>query len=171
MWDLKTLSKEDLIKQVQLTAELAVALDGLWFLAAEDALGFNRALDMDRDIWKRYAVTLVKRARKYYDLTGQGLETIKKIIAIDPLWQTMVLEYTEDTPNRLVFQVRGCPALQAMERMGRETYTCEPVETAYLTALAQALSPLARVVALKLPPRKSEDEICCSWAFSLEGTP
>ena len=39
-----------------------------------------------------------------------------------------------------------------MEKMGREQLTCEPVEGAYLEALAAAVDPAIKVQALKLPP-------------------
>ena len=47
---IEDLSREDLIKRLRLASELASAVDGLWFLAAEEAEGFDLhivALDGD----------------------------------------------------------------------------------------------------------------------------
>ncbi len=166
---LEDLSKEELIKKIKLTGELALAVDGLWFLAAEKAHGYDKALDMDIEVWKNYASVSTKRIRKFFNISSNGLAAVKDIISHDFLWLSIETEYLEDTPERLVFQVRNCPALEAMERIGRELLTCEPVEGAYLTRLAEVIDPKIRVKPLKLPPRESPDEICCKWLFSLEG--
>ncbi len=162
------LSREELEKRIRLLSELAIALDGLWFLAAEEAEGYDKALEMDVKVWKRYASLSVKRIRRYFDVRSTGLEAIKEFIAYDPFWFTIGFETVEDGPDRLVFQVRNCPSLEAMERMGRERLTCEAVELPYMENLAAAVDPRVKVRALKLPPRKSPDEIACKWLFYLD---
>ena len=165
MQNLDILSREELVKYLRFVSGLAMAVDGLWFMAAEKATGFDRALAMDVNVWKWYAPLLVKRLRKNFSLNGTGLEALKEILRHDPMWWSVDVRITEDTPGRFVFEVRNCPALTAMEKMKREKLTCEPVEGAYLEALASAVDPGIRVLALKLPPRHSPDEICCRWAF------
>jgi hypothetical protein len=165
---LEDLSKEELIKRVRLSADISLALDGLWFLAAENTNGYDKALEMDIDVWERYVPVAVKRIKKHFDLPSTGLQGIKDIVKYDPLWIGLDMEFLEDAPERLVFQVNRCPALEAMERIGRELLTCQPVEGAYLSKLAETMDPRIKVEPLKLPPRESPDEICCQWLFSLE---
>jgi len=165
---IEDLSREELIKRLRLACELASAVDGLWFLAAEQAEGFDKALAMDVQVWERYASLCIKRIRKYYPIGSNGLDAFKEIMRIDPLWLHVEFELIGESKDRLTFQVNKCPFLEAMERMGRPVLTCEPVETAYLTAMAQALDPRIRVQPIKLPPRKSKDEICCQWLLSLD---
>ena len=162
------LSREELIKRAQLTSEMALVVDGLWFLAAEKATGFESALDMDIDVWKRYVHVSAKRIRKYFDLELTGLEGIKEFMKYDPMWDAIAFELIDDSPHQLIFQVRSCQSLEAMEKMGRELLTCEAVEGAYLEELARIVDPRIRVQPLKLPPRASPDEICCQWVFTLE---
>ncbi len=165
---IEALSREDLLKRIMLMADLAMAVDGLWFLAVEKADGFDKALAMDVEVWERYARLSVKRIKKHFPIASDPLEAIKDVISYDPLWYWMDFEFVEDDPRRLVFRVNTCPALEAMERMGREVLTCEPVEGAYLAALAETVDRRIRVKPLKLPPRKSPDEVCCSWMLSLQ---
>jgi hypothetical protein len=165
MRNIEELSREDLIQYLRFLSELTMAVDGLWFLAAEKATDFDRALEMDVNVWTGYASLLVKRIRKTFSVDGTGLEALKQIMRHDPTWWTAAVALTEDTPQRLVFEVRDCPALVAMEKMKRGQLTCERVERAYFEALAQAVAPEIKVQALKLPPRNSPTEICCRWAF------
>jgi len=165
MQNIQDLSREDLIKHLEFLSGLTMAVDGFWFVAAEKATDFDRALEMDVNVWTWYASLLVRRIRKNFSVDGAGLEALKQIISHDPMWWTVDLALTEDTPERLTFEVRNCPALAAMEKMERKRLTCDPVERAYLEALAAAVDPNIKVQALKLPPRKSPSEICCRWAF------
>ncbi len=165
MQNLDNLSHDQLVKYAKFLSSLAFAVDGLWFMAAEKATNFDEALAMDINVWTWYAPLLVKRIRKNFQIKGCGLTALKEIIRHDPMWWSMEAKITEDTPLRLVFEVRDCPALIAMEKMKREQLTCEPVERAYLEALAAAVDPIIRVEPRKLPPRQSADEICCRWAF------
>jgi hypothetical protein len=165
------LSREEAVRYLKFLSGLAIAVDGLWFMAAEKAVGYDKALEMDVDVWVGYARVVVKRIRREFQIGGdaRGLEALKEIISHDPLWWSMgEFKILRDAPGRLVFEVRDCPSLMAMEKMGRENLTCEPVEGAYLKALAAAVDPGIRVEALKLPPRQSPDEVCCRWAFVLE---
>ena len=170
MLRIEDLSREELDKKCQLGAELSTAIDGLWFLAVEKAMGFERALEMDIDVWASYATVSVKRIRRYFTLSENGFEALKEVIKYDPIWLSIDFEWQQDTPQQLVFQVNSCPVLEAQERMGRKTLTCMPVETAYLSNLAEAIDPKMWFKPLQVPPRKSPDEICCSWLFSLEET-
>ncbi len=168
MQNLDRLSREELLRYLKFTSNLAMALDGLWFMAAESATDYEHALAMDINVWKGYAPLVVKRVRKHFHVEGRGLAALKEVMSHDPLWWAMEVAVLEDSAARLVFEVRRCPALAAMERMGRERLTCEPVELAYLEALALAVDPAIKVEALKLPPRHSPDEVCCRWAFRVE---
>lgn len=170
MRDLESLSREEAVKYLKFLSGLAIAVDGLWFMAAEKAAGYDKALEMDVAVWVGYAKVVVKRIRRDFQIRGTGLEALKQIISHDPMWWSMgEFKITEDSPGRLVFEVRDCPSLIAMEKMGRERLTCEPVEGPYLQTLAAAVDPGIRVQALKLPPRNAPDEICCRWAFLTEG--
>jgi hypothetical protein len=138
-------------------------------MAVEKATDYDKALEMDVAVWVGYAKLLVKRISRNFEINGTGLQALKEIIRHDPLWWSRGdFKMVEDSSSRLAFEVIDCPSLLAMERMGRERFTCEPVEGAYLEALAAAVDPAIKVQALKLPPRKSPDEVCCRWAFVLE---
>lgn len=165
---LEDLSREELLRRVLLAADLASAIDGLWFLAAERSEGFEKALQMDVEVWERYASVFLKRVRKYFPLPTGGLEGLRQIMLLDPLWLPVEYELIRDRTDRLILEVKGCPFLEAMERMGRSRLTCEPVETAYLTALARSVDPGIRVRPLLLPPRQEPTEVCCRWQFTAE---
>jgi len=163
--NIENLSREELIKRVQLNAELAQVVDGLWFIAVEKDSDYDKALDLDIDVWKNYVHVMIKRVKKYFNVSSTGLAAVKDLLEYDP-W--LEFEVLEETHERLSVQVTRCPGLEAMEKMGREMLTCDPVEIIYLTELSESIDPRIKVIPLKLPPRLSPDDICCKWLFTLE---
>lgn len=73
------LSREELIKYIRFLSGLTMAIDGLWFLAAEKSTDFEQALSRDVDMWSWYAPLVVKRIRKNFSIEGEGLEGLKAI--------------------------------------------------------------------------------------------
>jgi hypothetical protein len=163
--DLESLSREELIKRLQLNAELSQVVDGLWFISVEKDSNFDKALDMDIDVWKNYVHVSKKRIQKYFNISSTGLAAVKDFLEYDP-W--LKIEIQEQTSERLVFQITKCPGLEAMEKMGRDMLTCDPVEIEYFNELIETINPAIKIIPLKLPPRQSADDICCKWLFTLE---
>jgi len=74
------------------------------------------------------------------------------------------------SPNHGVFTVTHCPALLALEREGegREERICQQLELELFIMQAKFFNPEMQVRALKVPPRKSKDDVPCQWEFKLE---
>ncbi len=87
MRDLDNLSREEAIKYLKFLSGLAVAVDGLWFMAVEKATGYDKALEMDVEVWVGYAKVVVKRIRRNFEINGTGLQALKEIISHDPMWK------------------------------------------------------------------------------------
>ena len=168
MIDYESLSKEELIRKLKLAMDAATAVDGMWFLEAETENGYDKALEMDINVWRRYPKVLKKRMSNYYEIKNKGLEAVKEFIENDPMLVPIDFELISDNEHSLVFKVHKCPALEAMERIERKKLTCEPVETVYLNAIAKQFDERIELEALKLPPRASENDICCEWRFTLK---
>ena len=94
------------------------AVDGLWFLKAEERGGFEEALELDRAVW---AVLAKIQARKARELTGRAGN------APEDLGECFALKLTADGHEFAVdvsgegvrFAIRGCPWLELLRRSGR----------------------------------------------------
>ena len=51
MQNLGFLSRKELVQYLRFTSGLAMGVDGLWFMAAEEATDFEQALAMDVNVW------------------------------------------------------------------------------------------------------------------------
>ncbi len=164
----ESLSKEELINRLKLAMDVATAVDGMWFMNVEKVFGFDKTNEINLKVWEHYPKVLERRMKKYYELKKTGMEGVKEMIQLDPILVPMDFEFVDKDDQNMIFRVNKCPGLEAQERMNRTEFTCEKVEKVYLSAFAEMYDPRIKVKALKVPPRASENDICCEWLFTIE---
>jgi len=160
--------REQLQRLLRLSGGLIAAMDGLWFLAVEEEFGNHDAIRLDRIVWERYLHVLVKRMRNVLGVTPDGVKGIRKIIETDPLFLTNDYAISEPSSNTMLLVVNRCSVLEAMERAGRKKYVCESTTGLYFKHLAREIDPNIIVRPLRLPPRRSHEDLCCKWLFELQ---
>ena len=166
--DLTTLSKEELIKLVKVYSRLFLALDGFWFLAVEDKFGYQAALEADINAWEGYFPYEAKMLRKALGISADGIPGIIETLKQSAFVPCMEHRIEEASETRGVFALYKCPSLEAMERAGRDEFTCEPVGKVVFQKYAESMDPRVKVRFLDGPPRKSPEDVSCKWEFFLE---
>ena len=76
-----SMSREDLLRSLEMFAKNWLAHDGCWFLAAEESLGMEAAIDLDTTAWQRFAVTEANRIMSTFDV----LEASQHVRSFDQL--------------------------------------------------------------------------------------
>jgi Family of unknown function (DUF6125) len=109
------------------------AIDGLWFLAAERKLGFERAFELDLDVWREYGLVMLKRLSRIWDLdlaahTPLELETANLLMeTICHIDGTKAFGKVRD--GEIIFRVETCSWWENLLHAGREkTVPCEDVD-------------------------------------------
>jgi hypothetical protein len=64
----ESLSCDDLLKLLDVCAKNWLAHDGCWFLAIEEALGTQQAIEFDIRAWERFAPVEAARIKRTFDL-------------------------------------------------------------------------------------------------------
>jgi hypothetical protein len=74
------------------------------------------------------------------------------------------------SPYHGIFTVTRCKFLEEMEKTGQsfERLICGESEPKSFQNLAKEINPHMVARPLKLPPRKSKDEIACQFEFKIE---
>jgi len=150
---------------LKLSGGLINAMNGLWFLAVEEALGNDEALRLNAKVWESYLHLFVRRIRKSVSLSGSTVEEIGQLIRLDPSFLVNDYEISHISRERMFLRVNRCPSLEAMEKAGRNRLICEATTGLYFRNLAKEVDPEIRVYAMKLPPRNSPPDACCEWLF------
>lgn len=99
------------------------AVDGLWFMKAEQKYGFEAALDVDDEVWKVFPKV---QARMLKDMTGMasGLEALRECFTTKLAIEGFHFD-VEQLSHGFKVSISRCPWHDAMVKSGREALSGE----------------------------------------------
>ena len=164
----ESLEKLTLEKQIEFLRGAYFGVDGVWFLVCEDEYGPDTALQLDTEVWRRFARILAKRVKRMFGVGGEDTETVVDTIGLRWTMENWEFEVPECSPERSVMRVRRCPWLEGLKRSNRESFAsriCGPVcETVY-QEWSQTINPKIK---LERPKRLGRGDECCEFVYTLE---
>lgn len=162
------LSREELVKLLDIYAKNWLAHDGCWFLALEEAYGMEAAIEMDTRSWERFTVAEAKRIMRAFDLPAEGgLKTLEQALnyrlyaGVNEQQNTWIDEHT------LEFRMVDCRVQSTRKRKGLPDFPCKPVGIVEYTGFASTIDPRISTTCVACPPDKADDAYCI-WRFKLE---
>ena len=166
--NLEKLSKEELVTMVKMYSRLFLALDGFWFLGVEEEYGYDVALKVDMDVWRKYFPYEIKYIRRQLGLKREGIPGIMEVLkntGFAPCMSKVVVY--EASEGRGDIGYYGCPSLLAMEKAGNTRFTCNEAECVF-DVVAKSVGPDIKAKMIGGPPRKSLEDVSCRWEFIKE---
>ena len=169
----ENLSQTALIKLMKEYARSFLLIESMWFDAIEKRLGTEEARKIDFDIWRNLFVpSNVARIRQALNVKGDDVEALFKILQHVPDGCAGLIEgkFELKGPNYGTWTCYRCSGLLYWEkhRPDRIQYQCHVYEPIIEELYGLLVNPKMKCRALKLPPRKSPDDIPCIWEYSLE---
>jgi len=169
MEDLKNLSREDLMKLIEIHAKCWLAHDGCWFLAAEEKYGMEAAIELDTLAcggFSRVEAGRIKRAFNIQD--AGGLDALDKALRLR-LYATVNPQSIERPDgNTLHFKMLSCRVQTARRRKALVDFPCKPVGTVEYTEFAKAIDSRIKTRCLQCPPDNTENTgFACGWEFTI----
>lgn len=166
---LEDFSTATLLALLKMYTKLYMALDGFWYLTVKERLGNDEALACDIKTWESQVNYEMVKITRQLNIEGDDIIALMKALQLSPwaLHQQYKIQFKNE--NNALLTVTHCPTLEALEKEGegRENEICNIVDPKYFKYLTAFFNPDIEVKCLKAPPRKSKDEICCQWEFSL----
>lgn len=167
MPDFSTLSREDLLKLLDVYAKNWLAHDGSWFLALEETFGLETAIEMDIRAWERFSVAEARRIMKAFDIPeGGGLEALERALKyrLYAAVNEQATRWTED--GALEFRMIECRVQSTRRRKGLPDFPCKAVGLVEYSRFASTVDPRIRTECLFCPP-DPVGEAYCAWRFTL----
>lgn len=87
-------------------------LDGLWMIETENAIGFERALQIDLTVWTRLLKTIIRRIKRHLDLEENSIENLIRILSFRWTVEGWDFDLLEDGTIR----INKCPYNEIMKR-------------------------------------------------------
>lgn len=165
---LSDFSPDTLADLLTLYAKSYIALDGFWYLTIKERVGNEEALACDISNAKKVCQYEMAKITRQVNIQGNDVIALIKAIQLTPWLRHTQYAVEVRDGNNARFTVTHCPTLDALEREGegRENEICNIVCPKTYKAYASFFNPNIEAECLKLPPRKSKDEICCQWELS-----
>jgi hypothetical protein len=169
MEHMKSMSREDLMKLIEVHALNWLAHDGCWFLAAEDQYGLDSAIELDRRSWDRFSPAEARRIMQAFDVpAGGGLDALEKALRYR-LYATVNKQTAERTsPGKLIFKMVECRVQSTRRRKGLPDFPCKSVGIVEYSRFAETVDPRIKTRCLNCPPDKPDQADCvCAWEFTV----
>lgn len=145
------------------------AIDGLWFLAAERTLGFDKALKMDIEVWQSYGLIMLKRAARLMGVEIGGAAAPDIATINDLLVALCAIDGTECTAEAVSedeaeFTVHRCSWWENLKKAGRQdAVPCELVDNMTFARWLEAADESLEMAITHSMPR---GDGYCSWRIS-----
>ena len=167
MIDVDRMSREDLTRLIEVYAKNWLAHDGSWFLAAEDKLGMEAAIELDRESWRRFSVAEARRIMEAFNIPpGGGLEALAKTLSYRLYAMVNKQEIAWTGKDALEFRMIECRVQATRRRKGLPDFPCKSVGIVEYAEFARTVDPRILTECLACPPDDT-GETYCVWRFTL----
>ena len=156
------MTREELLLALQMFAKNWLAHDGCWFLAAEESLGMDAAIELDTAAWQRFAAAEANRIMTTFGIPpAGGLGALERALGLRQysLINSQRTEWSQDgTRLRLFMDV--CRVQETRRRKGLPDFPSRP-SAPWSSRLSPA--PWTRVFSttcLHCPPESPDGKYC-----------
>jgi hypothetical protein len=164
---LYNLSQEELIQVIIDDCKNWLAHDGLWFQAVEGMEGMDKAIEADRQAWKKFTVIEAKRIMARLGLEpGGGIPALVECLKHRMYARLNLQRCIEVTETRCVFQMVDCRVQSARKRKNLPDFPCKPVGLEEYSRFASAIDPRISTRCIACPPDAHPEDYYCAWEFT-----
>jgi hypothetical protein len=104
------------------------AVDGLWFVMAEEAHDFDHALELDRRVWEVLAKIQARKARELLDIPGNSPEELARCFTLKLTADGHAFG-VEVSDAGVTFAIRDCPWLELLRKSDRRHLAARVAQT------------------------------------------
>ncbi len=167
--ELNSLSKEELIQYIEDLSKNWLAIDGTWFLAAEEKFGMDIAIELDTKSWERFTVIEAERIMKRFHVPKNGgIPALMKALKFRVYANINKQEIIEVSEKQCIFRMIDCRVQSTRKRKGLPDFPCKKVGLVEYSLFAKTIDPRIEVKCLACPPDDHPENYYCAWEFSIK---
>ncbi|MFP3902726.1 MAG: DUF6125 family protein [Armatimonadota bacterium] len=143
------------------------AVDGLWFMMVENACGYDRALQLDADVWKVMPKIQARKARELLDIASNSPADLARCFPLKFQAEGHAFE-VDVSADGVTFVVRECHWLQLLRDSGREHLADEIGQAICSTEGVVWAEEFDGKYNFNLRRRMCAGDDCCEYVFRLQ---
>ena len=162
------LSREELLKLIEVYAKNWLAHDGCWFQATEETLGIDTAIDLDTKAWDRFAVAEARRIMKEFNIPpGSGLKGLEHALGyrLYAAINKQSVEWIDE--HTMIFRMVECRVQKTRMEKDLATFPCKSVGLVEFSQFARTVDERIKTQCIHCPPDPI-GELFCAWQFSID---
>jgi hypothetical protein len=163
-----TMTREQLLRALEMFARNWLAHDGCWFLAAEERHGLEQAIALDERAWAQFAAVEARRIMSTFEIpAGGGLEALEKALGLR-MYSLINQQHSEWSADRtsLRFYMDVCRVQETRRRKGLPDFPCKSVGIIEFETFARTVDARIQTTCLHCPPEAPEGKYC-AWEFRM----
>lgn len=165
--EIENLTKEDLLRLIDIYSKNWLAMDGVWFQSIEQKFGMDEAIEHDMNAWRRFTEIEAMRIKKFLKLPDRsGIEGLKKALSLR-LYANINDDEIILKDNVLVYRTLDCRVQNARKEKGMEFHPCKSVGIVEYTYFAKIIDDRFECEAISCYPEVTDITCNCSWKFTL----
>jgi hypothetical protein len=166
---IEDLSREQLVELLNIYAKNWLAHDGCWFLSIEEVEGIEKAMDYDREAWRKFTVVEAKRLIDFLQLgENSGIEGLAKALKFR-LYSTLNEDKVEIIDEKTIrYYVKTCRVQAARRKKGLKDFPCKSVGIVEYSYFAKTIDDRFETKCLSCPPDINDNDYYCIWEFKLK---
>jgi hypothetical protein len=165
-------SKDFLVDLIHSWQYAYMRMSSIWYQEVIERFGMEAADQCNLAVWLKVGEKIVPKFAKVGKIEFNSIADGLKVIQLAPDGHTdgelFDGEVDIKSPNHVLTTTTKCRALDYLEGVAPERieFFCHVLEKNVMQAYFN--NPKVTVTPIKLPPRKSKDEVCCQWEIKLE---
>ena len=165
---IEELSREDLLKLVEIYAKNWLAMDGVWFQSVERKFGMDEAVEHDENAWRGFTVIEANRIKQFLNLPdNSGIDGLRQALAFR-MYATINEDEILIEDNVLIYRTLDCRVQNARKRKGMEFHPCKSVGMIEYTYFAKTIDSRFECEAISCYPEITDETCNCAWKFTLK---
>jgi hypothetical protein len=166
---IEELSKEQLLELLNIYAKNWLAHDGCWFLSIEEDIGIDKAMDYDREAWRKFTVVEARRLIKFLELgENSGIKGLAKALKFR-LYSTLNEDRVDIIDDKTIrYYVTTCRVQAARRRKNLPDFPCKSVGIVEYSYFAKTIDSRFETTCLSCPPEITDNNYHCIWEFTLK---
>ena len=165
-------TKDFLIELMHSWQKAYLRLSAIWYQAVMEKFGMEAADSCNMEVWSTVGKKVVPKFAKIGNVQPNTVLDALKMVQLAPDShvgsELFAGELDIKSENHIITTTTKCAVLEFFEKAAPERieYFCHKLEPRVMEAYFN--NPKIKVTPIKMPPRKSPDEVCCQFEIKLE---